>query len=89
MNELNVEALAEALEPLLRDATLPWGTMSGKLLAKALAKRLASQGVLVPGALTNEECSTVERESHEDYEGFLLEDEFRCALERIAKGEET
>jgi hypothetical protein len=71
MNERNVAALAALLEE--------WWCGDGTA-TEAIARFLASKGVLVPSALTDEDCErefiSIPEDAHE----------VRAALERIAKG---
>jgi hypothetical protein len=82
MNERNVEALtgilAEALE------TTSWGEKPEFI--KALARELATYGVLAPSALTTEQAITFDCCGAGCGEDEKLAASVRTELERIAKG---
>lgn len=87
MNERNVEALTEALVRYAerngsrRDDALP----SSRRIAEAV---IASDGVLVPGALTDEQFDGAAFGCYGDYlAGVPDYDRGRAALDHIARGE--
>jgi hypothetical protein len=76
MNERNVEALTKLI--------LEEWTATVNIL-ESLPGFLASRGVLVPSALTDEDANRIETEAEDRM--FLGPEEVRATLERIAKGE--
>jgi hypothetical protein len=87
MNQRNVEALAALLarspwEIVLRDEDRR--AVDEDAVSTTLAEWLASRGVLVPSALTDEDAAVIGRT--EARAGFLALNVSR-ALDRIAKGE--
>jgi hypothetical protein len=89
MNERNVEALLRLIRDTINPALSPDDDFV-PISPRAIAENLAADGVLVPAALTGDECDVVVAESVkvDPYSERPAPDSgrFRAALERIAKG---
>lgn len=86
MNTKNVDALAAIVLAMAEEFGsdldgLEWDAPA----QQRIAAWLADQGVLVPAALTLDDCDAIDRASHDPYDGALLEAEMRAALERVAR----
>lgn len=91
MNQRNVDALTAILkEPIDLSDGPPGRPVLDAKKASFIARWLAYRGVLVPSALTDDECRKAGGAMMDGYECEFTEDgaiEMRAELERIAKGE--